>query len=92
MDKQNEISQVTYLGAKQNIVCAFHTQHETVVLVAHFISVAAEPASAPNLVLLQPGQSVYKHPLPTHARGGVAVFQPPADMHATLSPSNRQGS
>ena len=66
--------QAMYLGAKQNIVGALNTQHETVVLVAHFISVAAKSPPAPDLVLLQPGQGIYKHALTTHAWGWVSML------------------
>ena len=68
----------TYLGSKENIVRTLHTQHETVVLVANLISVATKPASAPNLVLLQPGKGIYKDSLTAHTWGRVPVFQPPA--------------
>ena len=67
-----------YLGPKQHVVSTLHTQHEGMVLVADLISVAAKPASAPDLVLLQPGQGIYKHPLTAHTGGGVPMFQPPA--------------
>ena len=69
-----------YLGAKQHIVCALHAKHEAVVLVADLVSVAAKPASAPDLVLLQPGQGIYKNALPTYTGSRVAVFQPPAGI------------
>lgn len=67
-----------YLGAKENVVCALHTQHETVVLVANLISVAAKSTSAPDLVLLQPGKGIYKDSLTSHTWCRVAMFQPPA--------------
>lgn len=70
--------QKTYLGAEQNIVCALHTQHQTVVLVANLISVAAKPASAPNLVLLQPWKSVYKDTFTTYTWGWITMLQAPA--------------
>ncbi len=74
-----------YLGTEQHIVCALHAQHEGVVLVSNLISVAAESASAPDLVLLQPGQGIYKNTLAAHARGWVSVFQPPAPQHMQVS-------
>lgn len=67
-----------YLGAEQHVVSTLHTQHEGMVLVADLVSVAAKPASAPDLVLLQPGQGIYKDPLSAYTGGGVPVFQPPA--------------
>ena len=70
---------MSYLGTKQHIVCALHTQHEGVVLVADLISVAAKPSSAPDLVLLQPGQGLYQHALTAHAGGWITVFQLPAE-------------
>lgn len=63
-----------YLGAEQNIVCALHAQHQAVVLVAHFVSVAAKPASAPDLVLLQPWQGIDQHTLTPNTGGRVAML------------------
>ena len=74
-----------YLGAKQHIVCTLHAQHKGVVLVADLISVAAKPASAPDLVLLQPGQGIYKNTLTANARSWVSVFQPPTPRHTQVS-------
>jgi len=52
-----------------------------VVLVADLISVAAKPASAPDLVLLQPGQGIYKNALTAYARSWISVLQPPIPEH-----------
>jgi hypothetical protein len=54
-------------------------------LVSNLISVAAEPAPAPDLVLLQPGQRIYKNALAANARGWVSVFQPPTPEHMQVS-------
>lgn len=71
-------SKHSHLCAEQYIVCTLHPQHEAVVLVADLVSVAAKPAPAPDLVLLQPGQSIDKDTLTSYTGSGVPVFQPPA--------------
>ena len=37
-----------HLRAEQDVVCALHAQHERVVLVAHFILVAAKATTRPD--------------------------------------------
>lgn len=73
-DMQDNNRKQIYLGAEEYIVSALDSQHEGMVLVANFVLPAAETASGPDAVFLQPGQGLGHSCIPLQVRGGVPML------------------
>lgn len=67
-----------HLGAKEDVVCALHPQHEGVILVADLVLIAAKAPARPDARLPQPGQRLLQNTIPRQAGCGVPMLKPPA--------------
>lgn len=61
--------------AVDDVIGCLDTQHEAVILVAHLVAPAAEPAPREDVLGLQGGEELFEHALALEGRGRVAVVE-----------------
>ena len=68
------VVQSQLLGPEKDVVGCLDTQHHAVVLVSNLVLIAAKPAPAPDVVLLQPRECLAEDLVAAQGRGGVPVL------------------